>query len=272
MSWTQAKTGLGIRKALRGVSNGVSRAVAVGNYWRWVAPTELADGIAIASLVAPLRYDVLVRRDFFALYERHRALYRSDAGVFLELVRGSTYYTWFMRSEAVRCKRELLGDAHALDAALVERVHRAARLYEVVATSGFSVAYPITLKTAEQLLPPTTDRQGPPTGKMVTGRYFLADGCHRLALLMALGYETLPAAYFRVKCFRRFSPFDSTSLLVRQLAVPSDEYFAFLSGHYCAPHRFCSRQDVVSYVQHHRPALLAELQSVMEVDGYADAA
>jgi hypothetical protein len=173
-----------------------------------------------------------------------------------------------MESEAVRTKRDLLGDAAALDGEFANRVRRAARLYDSVAAQGFSARHPIILKTAERLLPPTADKLAPPTGKRVSGRYFLADGCHRLALLMALGYAELPRGYFRVKCFRSFSPFDSTSLLTSSLAIEPAAYFAFLSSFYCAPHVFEDGADLVRYIQQRKPQLLDEVLSVIRVDGY----
>jgi hypothetical protein len=133
---------------------------------------------------------------------------------------------------------------------------------------GFVAQFPIILKTAERLLPPTADKLAPPTGKTVAARYFLADGCHRLALMMALGYKVLPPGSFRVKCFRRFSPFDSTSLLMRSLSIDASSYFAFLSSYYCAPFVFEDREDFLGYIRENRPEFLEEVLSVMRVDGY----
>lgn len=261
--------GLGLRKTVRNLANRVGRAAHIGNYWRWVDPPELRAGIDIAMIVCPLRYDVLVRRDFLAFYAAHRDLYAADFDAFVALVKQGPYYRWFTESEAVRTKPDLLGNSAALDAAFVERLRRAARLYENVQANGFSPDYPITLKTAERLLPPTTDKQGPPTGKLVSSRYFLADGCHRLALLMALGHTRLLPGQFRVKCFRSFSPFDSTSLLTRSLSISPGAYFTFLSSRYCAPFAFAQGYDVVRYIAEHTPALLDEVLSLIQVDGYA---
>jgi hypothetical protein len=260
--------GMGWRKTVAAILNNVGRTARVGNYWYWVDPPELRQGVAIAAIVCPLRYDVLIRRDFLAFYADHRDLYVADFDAFVVRVRQGTYYRWFMESEAVRTKRDLLDDPAALDAEFVARVRRAARLYESVAERGFDLKFPIILKTAEHLLPPTADKLGPPTGKRVSGRYFLADGCHRLALIMALGATELPPSYFRVKCFRRFSPFDSTSLLAPSLLIAPAAYFAFLSSYYCAPHVFEDGADFIQYVQKQKPQLLDEVRSVVRVDGY----
>lgn len=262
--------GRGWRKTVGSFLNTMSRRARVGNYWYWLEASELRDGISIASIVCPLRYDVLVRRDFLAFYAQHRDLYASDAAAFVALARQGAYYRWFMQSEAIRCKRDLLGDVPALEAEFVTRVHRVARLYESVVEHGFDPQFPIILKTAERLLPPTADKLGPPTGKVVSARYFLADGCHRLALLMAMGCSVLPATYFRVKCFREFSPFDSTSLLARRLPIEPAAYFAFLSSAYCAPQVFEDGASFIRYIRERKPQLLAEVLSVIRVDGYED--
>jgi hypothetical protein len=102
----------------------------------------------------------------------------------------------------------------------------------------------------------------------VSDRYFMADGCHRLAFLMARGYTVLPTEYFRVKCFREFSPFDSTSLLARSLPITPSEYFAFLSRRYCRPFVFENRDDFLKYIRAHRPELVDELVSIIRVDGF----
>jgi hypothetical protein len=124
------------------------------------------------------------------------------------------------------------------------------------------------LKTAEHLLPPTAAKSAPPTGKFVSGRYFMADGCHRLALLMALGYTVLPANYFQVKCFRRFSPFDSTSMLAQTLPIKPAAYFAFLSSRYCSPYSFEDKEGFLGYIHQYKPELLPEVLSMMQVDGF----
>ncbi|UCG12903.1 MAG: hypothetical protein JSU72_20960, partial [Deltaproteobacteria bacterium] len=219
----------------------------VGNYWYWLHVPELERGIDIAALISPLRYDVLVRRDFFSFYAEHRDLFFSDFEAFAGLVKHSPYYTWHVASEVIRTRPYLAGNTQRLWAEFVDQIHKAAELYESMTNHGVDPQFPITLKTAERILPPTAARSAPPTGKLVSARYFLADGCHRLALLMHLGYTVLPARYFRVKCFREFSPFDSTSLLARSLPIEPSAYFAFLSGRYCPPLVFERKDDFLEH-------------------------
>lgn len=246
----------------------LKRTLRVGNYWYWLDVPELRNGVEISALVCPLRYDVLVRRDFFSFYSAHRETCFSDFQAFVDLVRRTSYYVWFMESEVVRSYSHLKGNAEALWGTFVERVRRAVALYESITAHGFDRRFPITLRTAEQLLPPTADRSAPPTGKSVSARYFQAVGCHRLAMLMYMGHKVLPVDCFRVQCFRQFSPFDSTSLLARSLPIESSSYFAFLSSYYCAPLVFEHKEEFLKFVAENRPEYLAEVMSVIRVDGF----
>jgi hypothetical protein len=255
-------------RRLRSGLDWLRRATHLGNYWSWDEAPELGAGVEISSLICPLRYDVIVRRDFFAFYTERRELFRHDEAAFLALARQSSYHTWFTTSEVIRSRAHLLGDFAAIEAAFVERVRRSATLYESVAARDFDSRAPIILKTAARLLPPTTDRRGPPTGKLVSERYFLADGCHRLALLMFLGHTMLPAGSFRVKRFKTFSPFDSTSLLARSLPIEPGAYFAFLSSRYCAPQIFEDGCELLEYILLERPTYLEEVLSLIQVDGF----
>jgi hypothetical protein len=248
--------------------NWLQRAAGIKDNWIWLEVPELANGIEIAAIICPLRYDVLLRRDFFTFYAAHCDLYDSDRRVFVALVKQTSYYTWYLESEAVRLNGKVRDNARELEWRFLERLDRATSLYKSVQMNGFLTRFPIVLKTAKHLLPPTTERGGPPTGKQVGARYFLADGCHRLALLMALGYKVLPAGYFWVKYYQEFSPFDSTSLLARRLLREPAAYFRFLSTYYTAPVVMTNRNDFLSYVTNHNPVLLDEVRSVIRTDGF----
>jgi hypothetical protein len=253
---------------LASLKNQLQRVLHVGNYWSWIQVPELANGIAIASIICPLRYDVLVRRDFISFYVAHRDLYDSNRNAFVACTKETSYYTWYLESELVRTNQHLRGNARALELNYRERIDRAVALYQSVQKEGFSARYPITLKTAKRILPPTTDRAGPPTSKRIRAKYFLADGCHRLALLMALGYQTLPPNYFRVKFYQHFSPFDSTILLAQRLITEPSHYFSFLSNYYTAPMVLTNRRDFLRYINTHKPEWLDEVESVIHADGF----
>lgn len=248
--------------------NQLQRTSRVGNYWSWIQVPELSNGIEIAAIICPLRYDVLVRRNFYSFYAAHHDLYESDRNAFVACTKATSYYTWYIESEAVRTNKHLRGNAEALERNFIDRIDRAVTLYKYVQQDGFSARYPITLKTAKHILPPTTDRDGAPTSKRIRTKYFLADGCHRIALLMALGYQTLPPNYFRVKQYQAFSPFDSTILLARRLITDPAEYYGFISSYYTAPTVTTNRNDFLDYIQVHKPEWMDEVVSVIRADGF----
>ena len=256
------------RKTLNTVVEGVKRTTRLGNYWYWLQVPELEDGVNIATLICPLRYDVIVRRDFYSLFVAHRDLYRSDFDTFVELASRSPYYTWYVRSELIRTSPYLLDDPDGLQNRFTKQVHLAVQLFELIEENGFDPQFPIVLRTAEHLLPPTGDRRLPATGKVVSDRYFMADGCHRLAYLMLTGCKVLPAEYFRVQCFREFSPFDSTSLLAQSLPILTADYFTYLSSRYCYPDIFEDRDSFLRYLKKYKPELVAEVLTVIRVDGF----
>lgn len=268
LSPLQLLRGFHPRKRFETLAEAFRNTFQVGNYWYWLEAPELAEGIEIAKLVCPLRYDVVVRRDFYSFYRMHRDLYRSDFDAFAKLVSQSTYYTWFMESEAVYCWPRLVDDQERLWALFVKRIGQSVALYESMEKHGSDGQFPIALRTGEKLLPPAAIWMGSPTGKLVSDRYFLADGCHRVAWLMSRGYTMLPADYIRVQCFREFSPFDSTSLLAHSLPIRPSEYFAFLSSRYCHPFIFEDRQSFLGHLANHRPELLEEVLSLIRVDGF----
>jgi hypothetical protein len=235
--------------------------------WTDVSPADVREGIDVWPLVSPLRYDVLLRRDFLSLLT-HEATDLADLDACVAAAWRSSYHTWYFESEVVRTG--LLGrDQADLEARFSDRVRRTVALFERLEAAGGRLDEPIVLKTADTILPPTTERLGPPTGKPVMGRYFLADGCHRLAYLMLKGRTWLRPDEFRVRSTATFSPFDSTSLLMPALRLSPGEYFAFLSMGYSAPEPFADEGSLLAYLGDQRPGLADEVASVIRVDGYA---
>ena len=57
--------GWGIRTRVRDLRERCQSALRVGDYWYWLEQTRLPDEIPIAPMVAPLRYDILIRKSFF---------------------------------------------------------------------------------------------------------------------------------------------------------------------------------------------------------------
>jgi len=234
--------------------------------WVGVRPPDLDGGIDIWPLVSPLRYDVLLRRNLLARLARQTPTADEESD-FIDEVRKTTYHTWFFESEVVRTG--LLGrDQAVLEALFDDRVRRVVALFRRLEAAGGSLDEPIVLKTAETILPPTTERLGPPTGKPVSSSYFLADGCHRLAYLMLAGRMRLERSEFRVRAYRAFSPFDSTSLLMPRLRLPTEDYFAYLSMGYTSPAVFTDGEALLAHLRARRPDVVEEVAAVIRVDGY----
>ena len=238
--------------------------------WAWDEAPELTDGIAIADLVSPLRYDVIVRRDFFIWYRERADLARTDLRAFIAEARTTSYHRWWMTSETIRCRPELMDRPEELERLFDLRVERSVRLAERVARARHADEHPIVLKTADRLLAPTTLRDGPPSGKpLPSQRYFLADGCHRVALMLADGVSRIEPGQFRIKRYLEFSPFDSTSVLVPGLPVDPETYARFLGWHYGQDANIHDVASLVRWVQKHDAERWPELEAMLAVDGMA---
>ena len=87
---------MGIRDAFRKTHR---RLVVAASPWRYRRGTE---SLPFARLVSPLRYDVLVRLEYFRFHERNLELFERDFQAYLEQVRGQPYFVWFRE---VLCRR-----------------------------------------------------------------------------------------------------------------------------------------------------------------------
>lgn len=203
---------LGLRYKANQALNAVKARMRMGDYWFWLPAAEVPAGIPIGPLVYPLRYDVLIRKSYFDFYAEHRELYRTDFRRFLEIASGHQYFEWFTRVLMVRFETNSSGNRERTLALFADRLHAAASLHDSMEQDGFDPAHPIIPYTGLEILPAES---GIDTGE----KYFLGDGCHRLACLMSLGYETLPREFMRVKCFRKLTPLDNTNLLTGYLEI-----------------------------------------------------
>ena len=207
--------------ALADVRDWVSKARR-GNPWRYVRPHE---EIEIGPLVSPLRFDVLVRGDFFRWYGEQRALYRNDFGEFARRARDQEYFVWFERVMCRAWQPHVLEDERLFDEAWARRLHAAASLYDSFERRGFDERFPITVYEGRNVLPT-------PSGKRLSRTVYAGDGNHRLALLMTAGQTTLLRSQYRIKRFRRLVPSDTTPRLVAALGVDRHRYVAFLRTGY----------------------------------------
>lgn len=222
---------------------------------------EYRDGlepIPLRTLVSPLRYDVLVRKAFFELLAAHRELARRDVDAFVAMVEPTSYRVWFDRVFCRRFAPHLLADPHARQLAFRERILRSVRLHETAWQEDFPSQDRITIHTAAEV-------RAADSGKRVTERFFVGDGCHRLALLLLAGKTALPPGAYRIEVASRFVPLDNTALLLPALALGEAEYARFLSWGY-AEHEHHSVASLLREVQVRAPGRLAELHAVLDVD------
>jgi hypothetical protein len=226
-----------------------------GNPWSERPGRERVD---IHRLISPLRYDVLVRAEYFDFCEASLAELERDPAAHLAASRDHPYYVWFREVAcAIRMPR-LLADPPALERAFAERVARSVELLRSYRARGFDPAEPLILTSGRRIDP--TD-----TGKRMAGPLFSGDGCHRLALLLRSGVRTLEPDWYRVRSYRRYAPRDSTARLVPALALERERYFAFVSLGYTEK-RHTTQQALLATVRASAPARVAELEQVIALD------
>jgi hypothetical protein len=195
--------------------NVIKAKLDVGDYWYWLDANEIEDELDIRSLVFPLRYDILIRKSFFEYYEQRRDMYKTSRAEFLREMRDHPYYEWFRKVLVVRYAPQLLSDTVALEQAFADRVTASVSLYDSISSYGFDNGSPIIPYTGKIILPADSGRE---TG----AKYYMGDGCHRLACLMSMGYTKLPREYVRVKCFKHLVPLDNSRLLAASIHVDSE--------------------------------------------------
>ena len=96
----------------------------------------------------------------------------------------------------------------------------------------------------------------------------MADGCHRLAYLLLHGRGTLEPAEFEVHAYERFTPFDSTSLLVPVVRPTEADYVDYLARGYGAPTSLTTVDGLLAHLRATRPDLVEEVVGVLHVDGF----
>jgi hypothetical protein len=176
-----------------------------------------SEPVAIAPLVSPLRYDVLVRAEFFDAVE---AAPDPDAPEFVAAAAASDYGTWFRVVAIPRFRPELVGDVPGVEAAFAARVRAAVTLWRNFCVDGFDRHHPVTLRRPA---PGATSTSGRPVDREL----YLTDGCHRLALLLRSGHTALGPGEYRIGRRRLALLRDNTAALVPLLAPGRDRLAAF---------------------------------------------
>jgi hypothetical protein len=214
--------------------------------------------VAIAPLISPLRYDVIIRARHFDFHSEHRNLYVTDREAYISLAKATPYYTWFVHIVCPAYFPEVLGRPDKVAAAFADRLDRAAALLESYETKGYDASSPILLRAG------TADTHTATSGKVVTGSHFAGDGCHRLALLWRSGRQQLEPSELLLRVDPQLVPKDHTARLLEVLALDDEEYFSFLSLRYGGGNRFATRAELLASLQ--GSPVLAEVEALLRVD------
>ena len=218
---------------------------------RRFSATSLTEEVPVDELVSPLRYDVVVRAQFLTFLREHDDLRREDPAAFSSLARRQPYFAWYQHV-ALRRSTPSEQELGRLFDAQVERARGLLHRHEAHGPSRS----PIQLWDAATTLPTST-------GKDVQRRYFVGDGCHRLALLMLDGAEVLRPDQVVVHRVRRFTPRDNTAVLLGHLALSDEDYYAYLARGYGLRSGVGDRPSLLAAVA---PERRAELEAVLRVD------
>lgn len=223
----------------------------------WRPKTAGGQSLSVLELVSPLRYDVLVRADLFALVEQQRAAGRGSDAEVVAAAREGAYAVWFEKVAMARFRPWVLQDRDLFEAQFAERVTRSVALWDSFRSGGFDSRHPVTLRGARAGLP--TD-----SGAVVDRHVHVGDGGHRLALLLAAGQDLEPGHY-RVDHRPMVRLIDNTAALLGPLGLTEAEHVAFLAHGYGAAgvSGVTDAESLLEHVRTHRPDRLGELTSVL---------
>ena len=221
-------------------------------------PKRQGDGpLEVAQLISPLRYDVLVRAQFFEFLTHRPAGETAD-----RLVADAweePYAVWFREVAMARFRPWVLKDPVALRSNFAERVLASRDLLKSFDTNGFDARTPVTLRM-------TTGVQATDTGARMSRTVHVGDGGHRLALLLQSGSALQPHMY-------RLDPrpvplIDNTAVLLGPLGLSDAQYCAFVEAGY-GRHGFRDVHTLLAAVAAEDAVAGSELCSVLEAHARA---
>ena len=221
----------------------------------WRPKTTGHESLAVLELVSPLRYDVLVRAQLFTLLDRLRHEERAGDADLVAAAREQPYAVWFEKVAMARFRPWVLQDRALFEDQFAERVLRSAALWESFREKGFDARHPVTLRAAGGPLP--TD-----SGVVVDRPLHVADGGHRLALLVAAGLDLTPGMY-RIDHRPIARLIDNTATLIGPLGLDEAEHVRFVARGYGAD-GVEDAEALLSHVRSHAPERLAEVTAVLD--------
>jgi hypothetical protein len=207
-----------------------------------------------------LRYDVVVRRDFFELLDRHREMYLEDRPRFDAMAERHPYVAWFRHVNCAFHHPEWSGSEERFGEALARRVDRNHELLESVSRWGFRDDQPIMISTSSVIRRTATGKDVRPR------RWYLSDGAHRIGLLMWLGHDLLLPSQYVLGHRREFAPPDNTSLLLPHIDVPEPRYVEFLSWGYL-PSPVADRDELFRALAAQGADVVDEVRQLVRIDG-----
>ena len=209
--------------------------------------------IILDELVSPLRYDVIVRQQFFAFLDANVDLLEEFGDLVLE-AKAEPYYVWY-RDIVIGPRTKLL-KGRTLDEGFADQVERV-----LAVRARFNPADESWGDLLLRELPAGTRTN---TGKVVGPRFVPVDGCHRIALLRQHGRKTLPAGSYRL-VGDKGSARDNTAVLISKLRLTEDQYLDYLAMGFGedAPSSFA---ELVAGVAKRHPERSGELESVISID------
>jgi hypothetical protein len=215
-----------------------------------------AEPLVIDELISPLRYDVLVRSQFFEFLAANRPLFETSPEQFVAAVRDTDYHLWY-RTVAVHAIGIAEESDEVVEEAFHRRVLRSVGLADSVAVKGFVPKPPLTIRASDGAQTASGKRLGP--------RHYPLDGCHRLALLRAMGRRHLEPGEYRVTSAPS-DLLDNTARLIPALAVDAAEYEAFLASGYLVGWSGGGLDELCAAIASSQPGRADEVVSVMAVD------
>jgi len=229
----------------------------------WRPKVTGVEPVNIRNLISPLRYDVVVRADFFGFLEDRLSEGAQRPDDLASAARAHPYFVWFERVAMVRFRPWVLADEDMLHQQFTERVRRSIDLWTSFRQNGFDIRHPVTLRSA-------SGATAADSGAVVDRRLHVGDGGHRLALLLASGVEDLGPGTYRVDPRPLSELIDNTAVLLPAIPLSVNDYVRFLAHGYARPDAHGSPdmpglEGLLDDVRQHRPGQLGELERLLDV-------
>ncbi len=229
------------------------RTARRGLTWR---PKSLGrEVVDITALISPLRYDVIVRSEFYGFLEENEDL---PTDQLMEAARHEPYRVWFEQVAVPRFRPWAQLSPAVFEEHFDERVQRSLAMLRSFRASGFDKRRPVTLRWVRGV--PRTDR-----GVEVSARLHVGDGGHRLALLLRDG-GVLHPGQFRIDPRHQPTVIDNTAILASALQLPESTYARFVSRGFCD-----QTFDTVAGLHFHlgkaHPSRVTELEEMLQAHG-----